>query len=210
MNASIKTAYHNMFTFLILTSMGCAQNALLFNETTRFSFTAEYKPDSSQPISSSLGYKRRIVAIVPPKEPVAQEDANNPQSVHKGEALSVVSTFDVEAKATLGAKISNYIASGRAATVMTSQPDAAAAASIRALFAPSTLREVSDELQARRQAMARKLGGLNDQQAQTVLAAAGFPVDPPKSPKETLQDRILHSFDDAAITKLEAAFGRLP
>ncbi len=210
MNTFKKPAFVEILAFLVMTSMGCAQNALFFNETTKFAFTAEYKPDSSQPISSSLGYKRRIVAVVPPKEPVSQENANNPQAIPNGEALSLVSTFDVEAQANLGVTIKNYFASGRAATKMTSQPDAAAAASIRALFAPPTLREVSDELQARRLAMALKLKKLNEQQAQAVLVAAGFPVDPGKTATDSLQDRILHALDDVAITKLESAFGRLP
>lgn len=209
MENRMKLLLRHIAVLLTLTSMGCAQNALFFHETTKFSFTAEYKPDSSQPLNSSLGYKRRIVAVVPPQEPVSGADVDKPEAVHKGEALSLVSTFDVEAKGILGATISNYFASGMAARTMTAGTDAQAAASIRSLFAPATLREVAAELQARREALARKLGKLNEQQAAVVLAAAGFPVDPGKTAKDTLQDRILHALDDVAVTKLEAAFGRL-
>ena len=112
---------------------GCGQNALLFHETTKFSFSAEYKPDSSQPMSTSLGYKRRIAAIVPPKEPVAEADRDKPEAVHKGEALSLVSLFDVDGQGVLGAKIRNYFASGMAAQKMTGNKTQAAA-SIGALL----------------------------------------------------------------------------
>ena len=204
---------HRVIEILVLSglaSTGCAQNALLFHETTKFSFTAEYKPDSSQPLSSSLGYKRRIVAVVPPKEPVSQEHANNPQATHKGEALSLVSTFDVEAKGVLGVTIKNYIASGRAATAMTSQDDAKAAASIRALFAPATLVELPEGFYKLQLALQNKLGKLNEEEAKRVLDTAKCDVQPGWTAMQNLQLCIVRARNDEALTRLEAAFTRLP
>lgn len=190
-----------------LLTAGCGQNALLFYEGTKFGFAAEYKPDSSQPLSTSLGYKRRIAAVVPPQEAVTQEQQNDPNVLPRGEALSLVSVFKVTAEGPGGVAITNHFASGMAARVMTKGPQAAQA--IGALFAPATVREIAGALQERRVRLAQKLAPLDEQQAKTILTAAGFPV-PVQNAKDALQDHILHAQTDAALSKLEAAFSRLP
>ena len=75
---------------------GCASNAATFYEGTRFAFVIEFKPESSQPMNLSLGYKRRIAAVVPPQKPAPKTPAQNQDQIHEGDALSLVSTFDVE------------------------------------------------------------------------------------------------------------------
>ncbi|MBM3223664.1 MAG: hypothetical protein FJZ47_07690 [Candidatus Tectomicrobia bacterium] len=150
----------------ILTS-GCGQNALLFYEGTKVGFSAEYKPDSSQPLSTSLGYKRRIAAIVPPQEAASQQQQS--ASTPSGEALSLVSIFKVTAEGTGGLAITNHFASGMAAREMTSTPQATRA--LAALFAPATIREVEPSIQARREALAEPPAQLAAHDGQTRQAS---------------------------------------
>ena len=79
-----------------------------------------------------------------------------------------------------------------------------------ALFAMATLRELSPDLQARREALAQKLDALDETKATAVLSGAGYTMKAGMTAKESLRSAVSHALDDASITKLEAAFGRLP
>jgi hypothetical protein len=103
---------------LALLGGGCAP-AVFFHESTKVAIAAEYKPDPSEPLSANFGLKRRIVAVVPVQEPATGDEKAN-----KGEALSLVSRFEV--RGTLRNKtgeepltIINNFASGTAARLLT-------------------------------------------------------------------------------------------
>ena len=103
----MKTLITRVYLFAAICFFGCAPNTLYFSEGTLLGFRAEFKPDASEPVSTSLAYKRRIVTVVPPKnpQPASLSDWFSPtQNVQQGEALSVVSTFSVgrAAKAAVG------------------------------------------------------------------------------------------------------------
>ena len=104
----------------------CAPQALYFHETTKVAFAADYNASDSQPVASSFGYKRRIVAVVPAQERVSA-DGNERRATNEGEALSIVSKFHVRVGTFQeGVVITNNFASGTAARVMTLSPGSAA------------------------------------------------------------------------------------
>lgn len=111
----------------LLSLSGCAPQALYFHESTKVSFSADYTSSDSQPLSTSFGYKRRIVAIVPGKErfsPTGEKrDAEN-----EGEALSTISKFYVKAGTQDGLVIKNNFATGMAARRLMKEPTSAAVA----------------------------------------------------------------------------------
>lgn len=87
---------------------GCA-NAVMFSEVDRVSITAEGRPDSSQPVSVSIGLKERVVLVAPTGESNGAFGAAEgtkerylggvptgaTQSLLRaGEAVSVISSFE--------------------------------------------------------------------------------------------------------------------
>lgn len=207
---------------LALLSSGCAPNAIMFHETAKFGFNTQYQPDSSQPVNVTLGFKRRIAAVVPSRdveqkdtyEVVKIVDPATQQEMHvfrpKGEALSMVSRFDVVAKPNEGVAITNYFATGLAARVLTGAgTDEVAAKGVKALLAaPATLNAVDENIQNRRVALMQKLGALDENKAQRWLAEAGVQKHPRKTAKDTLQDIIARTETKAGLAELEAAYSR--
>jgi hypothetical protein len=109
-----------------LTLAACAPQALYFHESTKVAFAADYNVSDSQPVAGSLGFKRRIVAVVPAADRVPAEDSSR-RATNKGEALSIVSKFNVRVGTfSEGISITNSFASGEAARVMTGSPRSAA------------------------------------------------------------------------------------
>lgn len=119
--------FRSVLTLALLSLAGCAPQALYFHESTKVSFSADYTSSDSQPLSTSFGYKRRIVAIVPGKErfsPTGEKrDAEN-----EGEALSTISKFYVKAGTQDGLVIKNNFATGMAARRLMKEPTSAAVA----------------------------------------------------------------------------------
>lgn len=191
---------------------GCASNAATFYEGTRFAFVIEFKPESSQPMNLSLGYKRRIAAVVPPQKPAPKTPAQNQDPTHEGDALSLVSTFDVEGAGIGGVTIKNTFASGLAANEMTSGSDAGT--KLKALFAPATFTKVSEDVQKRKVALEKKLGALNDNsKAGQILSLLGIKAKPPVGCENResiciLQDEISHAQDESTVQRIESAFTR--
>lgn len=113
--------------FALIALTGCAPQALYFHESTKTSFSAAYTSSDSEPLSTSFGYKRRIVAIVPSKERVSptgeKRDAEN-----EDEALSTISKFYVKAGTKEGLVIRNNFATGMAARRLMKEPTSAAVA----------------------------------------------------------------------------------
>lgn len=106
----------NGLSFITFLS-GCAPHSLFFYEGTKIGLHAEFKPDASQPVNSSLGYKRRIVAVVPPQ----QISDSGGEKMAKGDALSMISLFSVDVENTrLGdMTITNHFLCGGAARAAT-------------------------------------------------------------------------------------------
>jgi hypothetical protein len=104
----------------------CAPQALYFHETTKVAFAAHYNTADSQPLGSTFGFKRRIVAVVPAQDRVST-DGRERTATNEKEALSIVSKFHVRVgKFSEGVVITNNFASGTAARVMTRSPGSAA------------------------------------------------------------------------------------
>ena len=192
---------------------GCATNAATFYEGTRFALAGEYNPASGQPVNLSLGYKRRIAAIVPPQVAAPPATEKDPHPIHKGEALSLVSLFDVGpggANFGDGVIIRSTFASGMAARDLTNTPRAAR--NIRELFAKETLPLLSKTAAARKEALIKDLRGrgITDAQAASILQAAGIkatPADdcPPNEKSLCVLQDVLSETDEPTLQRLERA-----
>lgn len=93
MNIRIKSY---MTLGLVLMLSGCI-NTMYFYETEKISLTVEARPDSSQPVQGSLGFKQRVALIVPKKSNKQSIDGSNNQTID-GEALSAMSSFNFKIK----------------------------------------------------------------------------------------------------------------
>jgi hypothetical protein len=203
-------------TFLFLaaavTSGGCVTNAATFYEGTRFALVTEYNPASGQPVSLSLGYKRRIAAIVPPQEGEEAPAGPGQGAGHKGEALSLVSTFDVEAGGAGigdGLVIKNTFAAGMAARRLT---ESNAEQNVRALFAGTSVPILAPQALARRNALVTALAGkIDNAKADAILKAAGLRPTPPARCTDKSQEALctlettLSRVDEATLGRLESA-----
>jgi hypothetical protein len=103
----------------VLGLSACAPKALYFHESTKVAFAADYNTSDSQPLATSFGYKRRIIAVVPSQERQIPEGGSERNGTNTGEALSLVSKFNVRAGTSEGVVITNNFASGMAARIMT-------------------------------------------------------------------------------------------
>lgn len=103
----------------LLAVTGCAPKALYFHETTKVAFAADYNTSDTQPLATSLGYKRRIVAVVPAQERRVPHGGTERNGTNEGEALSLVSKFNIQIGAREGTVITNNFASGMAARILT-------------------------------------------------------------------------------------------
>jgi hypothetical protein len=72
----------------VLALPGCT-NSLYFYETGKLSITIEGRPDSSQPVQGSLGFKQRSAVVSPPLR----------ATEHKGDAGAMISSFRVKKEA---------------------------------------------------------------------------------------------------------------
>ena len=111
--------------FALIALTGCAPQALYFHESTKTSFSAAYTSSDSEPLSTSFGYKRRIVAIVPSKDRIPLNGERGGEE-NDGEALSTISKFYVQAGAKEGLLIRNNFATGLAARYLLGEPVRAA------------------------------------------------------------------------------------
>lgn len=106
----------------------CAPQALFFHESTKVAFAADYNTSDTQPLATSFGFKRRIVAVVPAQERDVPAEGGERRGTNREEALSLVSKFNVRAGAREGIIITNHFASGMAARMLTDDGRTGAAA----------------------------------------------------------------------------------
>lgn len=123
----MNTAHKLLIIIAAFVFTGCiSSQALYFHERTKFGFSVQAKPeDPQEKLATHLGFKRQIIAIVPPKlvskrtrneiDGKPHTDETEGDKYHEGEALSLVSTFDVTANALKSIHIHNNFASGQAA-----------------------------------------------------------------------------------------------
>jgi len=96
---------------------GCA-NELIFMERTKAAIAVDFATNPAEPVEVTAGYKRTILAMVPPKQP-----ASDSQSVHQGEALSLISTFDLQYNNNdTELVVKNGFVGGKAASTIANQP----------------------------------------------------------------------------------------
>ena len=128
-----------------LSLTACAPRALYFHESTKVAFAANYNTSDSQPVSTSFGYKRRIVAVVPAQEREIPAEGNERDGTNRGEALSLVSKFNVRAGTGEGVTITNNFASGMAARLMTRSAGSPAALNVLLHGAPIAVSAATGE-----------------------------------------------------------------
>jgi len=107
---------NNLGAIILLSSgsllwSGCA-NELIFMERTKAAIAVDFATNPAEPVEVTAGYKRTILAMVPPKQP-----ASDSQSVHQGEALSLISTFDLQYNDT-ELVVKNGFVGGKAASII--------------------------------------------------------------------------------------------
>jgi len=119
-----------------LSLSACAPRALFFHESTRVAFAADYNTSDTQPLATSFGYKRRIVAVVPAQERAVPVGGSERTATNRGEALSLVSKFNVRAGTSEGIVITNNFASGMAARNLTRSAGSPEAVSVLMHSAP--------------------------------------------------------------------------
>ncbi len=123
---------------------GLTKNTLLYHEGTHVGLQIKANPtDTLEPLSVNLGLERTVVAIVPPACPYKDDEAGkkgdltkacfqgNPPSTddtvnaggHSGEALSVLSLFDLKSKTIEGFTLYQNFASGEAANILSRRLD---------------------------------------------------------------------------------------
>ena len=128
-----------------LSLTACAPRALFFHESTKVAFAATYNTSDTQPLATSFGFKRRIVAVVPAQERVIPADGGGRHGTNRGEALSLVSKFNVRAGTNEGVVITTSFASGMAARTMTRSGQADAAVGVLMHSAPIEVSTVTGE-----------------------------------------------------------------
>ncbi len=140
---------NNITLLATLSLILCAcNNALYFYDTQKVSFTAEARPDSSQPIQGNLGIKQREAIVVPPRIPgnVGQDGSD---------ALSLIShfRFDKESSGFLGLgpiSMHSALITGDAASELDPDKQQSAAKALAGVDIPTTeilAREIVDGLQ---------------------------------------------------------------
>jgi hypothetical protein len=120
----------------VLGLASCAPKALYFHESTKVAFAATYNTSDSQPLSTSFGFKRRIIAVVPAQKRHVAKGGTESTATNHGEALSIVSKFHVSTGTSDGISITNNFASGMAARAMTRSAGSADAVSVLMHSAP--------------------------------------------------------------------------
>jgi len=183
---------NNLFAIILLSGCsllwsGCA-NELIFMERTKAAVSVDFATNPAEPMEVTAGYKRTILAMVPPKQPTS--DYANPQSVHKGEALSLISTFGLEyeqQKQGVELVVKNGFASGKAASKIATKP-----AEVDALFGvTSSVGPVAPDIAKQQINAAQFVGRLNRNQQILLASELGLPTGP--EVELNLRDYILHA-----------------
>lgn len=191
--------------------LGCAPNTVYFSEGTVLGFRAEFKPDASEPVNSSLAYKRRIVTVVPPKNPNVASFSDwlsGTQNVQQGEALSVVSTFSVDASIKK-ITIENNFLSGMAAQKATQRD---AVQTIQAVVSPETLAPLSDTVVQRQHALYEEIDKMDGERAKILAAKLQLTPTPAtaKDAKFLLNKEVMKAQSSGPLDALENTFKGTP
>ncbi|MDJ0850261.1 MAG: hypothetical protein QNK04_17965 [Myxococcota bacterium] len=80
-------------TALVLALLPGCTNSIYFYETEKISFTAEARPDSSQPIQGNLGVKQRVAVVAPPTRQDPEGEEKRSGAKHVSEAASMIASF---------------------------------------------------------------------------------------------------------------------
>lgn len=105
-----------LMVLLLPLAVAACENTLMFQERTKGGLEVSLNEDPVEPVELLAGWKRSIVALVPPKE----HGTNGAQSNFRGEALSLFSNFEAGYRTTEGQQtyVRTAFASGTAATLL--------------------------------------------------------------------------------------------
>ena len=187
---------NNLFPIVLLSGCsllwsGCA-NELIFMERTKAAVSVDFATNPAEPVEVTAGYKRTILAMVPPKQPTS--DYANPRSVHQGEALSLISSFDLQYKRDdTELVVKNGFVSGKAASIIAKKP-----AEVDALFGvTSPLGPVTPDIEERQNRAAKFVGTLD--KTQQNLLARQLDLSTDSDVEISLRRYILHAQTQAQL-----------
>lgn len=106
--------YRPTFRAVGAVALGCVAagctNALYFYETGKISLTIEGRPDDTQPVQGSLGFKQRTAVVVPPKSAGGTGGTTD--------AGAMISSFRFGNTSDTGIEIRTALVTGRAASCL--------------------------------------------------------------------------------------------
>lgn len=85
---------HRIWLIMALPALAGCQETLVFFEQTAFKLGISVNEEPPVPLEVTVGLKRRVVAISPPRQPLQTDEAGNRRP--DGEAVSLLSRFDVD------------------------------------------------------------------------------------------------------------------
>jgi hypothetical protein len=135
--ANVRIAF---LTVCILVSgclSGCG-NTLYFMEGTKTALAVEVSASSPEPVALTAGYKRTIATLVPPRE----GDTAGANRNAKGEALSLISRFQLKYDQDDDVRLENLFVTGAAARVIGSSVEATNALMVSSTFSNEHTQEV--------------------------------------------------------------------
>jgi hypothetical protein len=172
---------------LALPWLGGCQETLIFFEQTAFKLGISVNEEPPLPLEVTVGLKRRVVAISPPKKPLQTNAAGGRRA--DGEAVSLLSRFDViyspdETGAAspgnpFGGKLTiiSAFASGGAAVTIAGDPVAMALVVDPGLLGNEVTRAMLAQEQ-RRDAMFRAIDTIAGDRARSLAMSPPTPIDP--------------------------------
>ena len=175
---------------LALPLLGGCQETLVFFEQTAFKLGISVNEEPPVPLEVTVGLKRRVVAISPPKKPLQTNEAGGRRA--DGEAVSLLSRFDViytpddtgtaSPGNPFGGKLTiiSAFASGGAAVKIAGDPVATALVvdPEGLLGNPITRANLEQEASQRRGAIFRAIDTIAGDRARTLAMSPPTPLDP--------------------------------
>jgi hypothetical protein len=173
---------------LALPGLGGCQETLIFFEQTAFKLGISVNEEPPVPLEVTVGLKRRVVAISPPKKPLQTNAAGGRRA--DGEAVSLLSRFDViyrpdETGAAspgnpFGGKLTiiSAFASGGAAVTIAADPVATALVVDPVGLLGNELTRAKLAQEQRRDAMFRAIDTIAGDRARSLAMSPPTPIDP--------------------------------
>jgi hypothetical protein len=180
---------HRLWLIAALPALAGCQETLVFFEQTAFKLGISVNEEPPVPLEVTVGLKRRVVAISPPRQPLQTDEAGNRRP--DGEAVSLLSRFDVDYdpdqtdSASPGnpfagkLRIISAFASGEAAVEIATDPVAMALVvePERVLGNPITRETIAPGALERQAAMQRAIDALDAGTVRRLATTPPTPID---------------------------------